>query len=295
LIAIAEAGSISRASAELFVAQSSLSQFLKQYEDQIGHQMFVRSRHGLIPTEAGNIMIEVSRQILKIYADAQQQILDSEDNLRGNITFGVSPFREAYVLPDVLPLFFQHYPDIHVDIVEATSGELEDMVSKSKIDIAFAACPLNLDTNKYIHLLDEEIFIGCCKDHPLAELVHTENNGRKWIDISETLPFPYIMQASSSRIRKIIDPLFNACSATPKILQYTQNAEAAIRLAKKGYGLVIIPGTYTLHMHDPLEFISLGENGISRSLVIIYPPHGYISKAASKFIDMIKLVLAGSP
>ena len=58
IIAIAEEGSISRAAERLFMAQSSLSEFLKQYEGELGAMLFVRTSTGMLPTASGRLLVE---------------------------------------------------------------------------------------------------------------------------------------------------------------------------------------------------------------------------------------------
>lgn len=64
LIALAEEGSISKAAQRLYMAQSSLSQFLQQFESELGTKLFVRTSKGIHPTYSGACFIEQTRQIL---------------------------------------------------------------------------------------------------------------------------------------------------------------------------------------------------------------------------------------
>ena len=57
LIAIYEEKSISRAAERLYMAQSSLSQFLSNYERELGYRLFVRTANGVRPTEAGELLL----------------------------------------------------------------------------------------------------------------------------------------------------------------------------------------------------------------------------------------------
>ena len=73
LIAIADEGSISRAAESLYMAQSSLSQFLQQYEAELGVRLFFRTARGVRPTAAGQAFIQNARQILLHYRRAQMR------------------------------------------------------------------------------------------------------------------------------------------------------------------------------------------------------------------------------
>ena len=64
LIALAEEGSVSRAADRLYMAQSSLSQFLQQYESELGVKLFIRTTKGIRPTANGEVFIGHLRQCL---------------------------------------------------------------------------------------------------------------------------------------------------------------------------------------------------------------------------------------
>ena len=78
IVVIADEGSISRAADKLYMAQSSLSQFLFQYEAELGAKLFVRTARGVRPTSAGEVFIDHARQILMDYHRTKNEIWDIE-------------------------------------------------------------------------------------------------------------------------------------------------------------------------------------------------------------------------
>ena len=110
LIAIADEGSISRAAESLYMAQSSLSQFLQQYEAELGVRLFFRTTRGVRPTAAGQAFIQNARQILLHYRRAQNEVWDIEQLKGGRIEFGTATFRGTYLLPPVPKRFTRLIP-----------------------------------------------------------------------------------------------------------------------------------------------------------------------------------------
>ena len=142
LIAIAEEKSISKAADRLYMAQSSLSQFLFQYEAELGAKLFVRTARGVRPTSAGEIFIDHARQILMDYHRTKNEIWDIEQQLHGGrIDLGISTFRGTRLLPRVLKEFRRTYPGIHVKITEQDSAALENLIIDGTLDIAMIALP----------------------------------------------------------------------------------------------------------------------------------------------------------
>ncbi len=76
LLTIYETGSIRGAAERLMIAQPSLSQFLSQYESELGTKLFLRTSRGVVPTPAGEIFLADARKIRNIYHSSMEQMHD---------------------------------------------------------------------------------------------------------------------------------------------------------------------------------------------------------------------------
>lgn len=99
ILAIAECGSLSKAAQHLYVAQSSLSQFLKNYEAQSGYTLFIRTPQGLKPTCEGALYIHTARQIMRMQNNLNNQLMELSGLQRGKVCFSLSSFRVALPAP----------------------------------------------------------------------------------------------------------------------------------------------------------------------------------------------------
>ena len=86
LIALAEEGSVSKAADRLFMAQSSLSAFLQQYESELGVRLFLRTSKGICPTRSGEVFIEHLRRLKAEFKQAKSELYDSE-GMKGSLLF----------------------------------------------------------------------------------------------------------------------------------------------------------------------------------------------------------------
>ena len=102
IVTVANEGSISRAAEKLFMAQSSLSQAVRPFEQDLGTPIFVRTARGVRPTSAGEAFIFHARQILQQYQEARSEASDIENLKGGTVIFGISTYRGTYLLPPVL-------------------------------------------------------------------------------------------------------------------------------------------------------------------------------------------------
>ena len=132
MLAIAKYGSILKASEQLYIAQSSLSQFLKNYEQRCGYTFFTRTNHGLIPTKEGELYIETAKNIQQMQRKLSNQLLEVSSLKRGKIIFTLSGHRSPYLLPRLIPEFQHLYPGIQLSIKEAFMETQELLLKKAK-------------------------------------------------------------------------------------------------------------------------------------------------------------------
>lgn len=99
IIAIAEEKSISKAAERLYMAQSSLSQYLTTLETSLGYPLFVRRHQGVRLTEAGKLYLEFAYRTINAYHQVQDAMQDISELHSGQVILGVSTFRGSYLLP----------------------------------------------------------------------------------------------------------------------------------------------------------------------------------------------------
>ena len=159
LIALEEEGSVSKAAERLYMAQSSLSQFLQQTESELGVKLFLRTSKGIRPTPNGEIFIGHLRKILADYRMARGELWDSEGMKGGRVVFGISSFRGQQTLPQILLRFAEKYPEVKVRVVEANSRRLEELLLDGKLDVAVVALPAAKLKNEAHFLKKEELYL----------------------------------------------------------------------------------------------------------------------------------------
>ena len=134
MLAVAEHASVSKAAAELYISQPSLSQEIKKIEEEFGRQLFVRSPSGLTPTGFGEAYLQTATQILDCYKSLLKDLDEFRDMKRGSISFGIPPNLGTCLLPRILPAYTKMYPGITVNFKEANSVELDKMLLAGKIE-----------------------------------------------------------------------------------------------------------------------------------------------------------------
>lgn len=288
--AIAEEGSISRAAERLFMAQSSLSEFLTQYEAELGARLFVRSSTGVRPTDAGRVFLETAGPMLLEYKRMQQQISDIQQLQAGTVELGASTFRGTYLLPPVLHVFSRRYPGVTVNIHEANSMALEQMLQAGEVDIGLIALPLTRLSSQPELLMRDEICIIAAPDHPVLSKARIEK-GRSYVDPRDLGEFEFILSDRDTILGHRGRDIIQKAGISPTVHNDNITAPFAAAMACQGLGLAF---TYrSCRAGNPHAlYLSIGPEGEFLELALMYAD-GFRSRATRALREVFFEVLGG--
>ncbi len=290
LIAVYEEHSISRAAERLYMAQSSLSQFLTTFETNLGYKLFIRTSTGVRPTEAGKVMIDFAYHTLSEFHRVQDEMQDIAKLQKGSVIFGISGFRGSYLTPPILKRFRELYPDIHINIVEQNSMALEEMLLSGEIDIALIVLPASDKRIDPEFLIRDEICLITGRSHPVLkyaqEKQHSDSDIWLSIDIRDTAPFEYYLSDYDTILGREARRIFARNDLIPKAYNEKMTALFAAAMAAEGQGLAF---TYysSRHYFSNAEFISIKNENPFIELAVALSPGRYHSNAALALKDVI--------
>lgn len=237
---IAQYGTITAAAKQLYISQPSLSQTLRQIEDEVGTPLFDRSTSPFHLTYAGERYLKAVEAMLDIETRLKEEIESIRRDDGGRLRLGISITRAMQVLPDVIPIFTKAYPNVTIELTEAASASLEELLQKGQIDLALAALEANEANIAYELIEKESIGILAGKDSQLAQLVPSGTPIS--LEMVEKEAFVSLDTSHSSRI--IQDRLFRRYNIRPKILLETSSLEVARRVALKSGACMVLPDVY---------------------------------------------------
>ena len=198
LNALAEEQSISKAAERLYIAQASLSQFLRQFEAQLGSPIFMRTNKGIRPTPFGKVFLSHAKHILKEYQQAQQEFWDNENTVGGTVFFGVSSFRGSYVIPPILKKFYDQNPRATINIYEGNSMNLVEKIREGELDLALSAYPIvSTEGIQMEYLYRDEVLLVATKVHPILQQARMDETGRLRVSMRKS---PAMSASSAARI-----------------------------------------------------------------------------------------------
>ena len=294
LLTIRDCGSISRAASELYIAQPSLSQVLRQVEEEFGLTIFKRTSRGVEATAEGQALLDRLYAIRGLYRRLELTVEEFQDMKRGTITFGVPQNLGAYLLPMVLPAFSAQYPGIRVRFRENNSTELDRLLLADKTDFSIMHFQEENAALAYEAFFDDPFYLvipgGMTGRFGFPE-------GRKLLaeDLQPLRNAPFIMVARGQKLRQVADQILETCRIAPDIRFETKSMETAKRLAAAGLGVTFLSGSY-LTLYSGMEGLAcfqLDESlGASWQLVAAYPKKGGLSRSAREFLRVLGDCLA---
>lgn len=134
--AIIKEGSLTAAAKRCRIAQPSLSQQLRALEDELGEALVHRKPRGVEPTAAGKILLEHAGRVLEEARLLRERFTQRRDRQEGSVIFGMIPTITPYLLPRFLGPFRDVFPKIDVQVREARTSGLIQLVVDGSIEFA---------------------------------------------------------------------------------------------------------------------------------------------------------------
>ncbi len=265
---VANYGNITKASEHLNISQPAISKSIKHLEEQLGGQLFIRTKRGVVLTAEGKEFYRYIKQAIEYINNAENKFTDLINLETGSIKIGISTTLTKEFLLPYLEKFHSLYPNIDIQIATDLTKELFFKLKNGLIDIII----LNLNNKNYGN--DIEI-IKCRKINDCFVV----NNKYKYLinhelSLNDLNNYPLILQSKGSNTREFLDKFTqkNDVVLQPNIelASYT----LVVEFAKIGLGIGYVTKDY---IKNNLKNKELFELKIKEKI-----PSRYIGIALSK-------------
>nr|WP_246881730.1 LysR family transcriptional regulator [Pseudomonas sp. MWU354] len=162
--AVAEEGSITRAAERLHRVPSNLSTRLKQLEEQLGVELFVRERQRLQLSPAGKVLLDYTGKLFALRDQASAAVMGGQP--AGDFVLGTLYSTAAIHLPALLARYHKQYPAVNLQVQSGPSGELLEGLVSGRLDAALVDGPPQLAGIDGVPLCDERLVLISEADHP---------------------------------------------------------------------------------------------------------------------------------
>lgn len=296
----AEELNFTKAAKRLFISQQSLSNHISNMEKEFDIVLFNRTTP-LTLTYAGQALKAKARKILELKDETYRELADIKDFSVGQLTIGLSHTRGRIILPEILPVYKERFPNIELRLAEGNSSELAGDLLHGDVDLIFDMLPFRVENVESVPICEEEILLAV-PDAVLerafpGRLEEIKAQLERHTDLSLLSECPFLLINEGNRVRTIADEMFEDAQFTPKIVLETENIETVLALAVKGMGITFYPRMFIsghkdiqqrLRDKSPLNFYSLDYSKAHGILAIGYHKGHYMSQATKEFIRIAK-------
>jgi DNA-binding transcriptional LysR family regulator len=283
LKAIATEKNFTKAADVLYISQPSLSKQIKKLEKTLDTLLINRERNKISLTESGKVFLQYSERILALCEESCRALTDLKNGDRGNLTVGASQTIGTYLMPRILALFAQNYPQIDLKVQVNSTRLIAKNIINREIDIAVVGGEISDDLKKKLTIqpfVSDELSLIIAKSHPFAK--------KKQINKEDLYCLDFITLNSNSTIKKFIDTILSQNAIDTKQLRtiLQLNSIESIKTAVSlGVGAAFVSSSAIEKeiQLQTLAIIKIDNIAINRKLSIISNPECYKSKAFEFF------------
>ena len=283
LRAVATEKNFTKAAAVLYLSQPSLSKQIKTLEKNLDILLINRERNNISLTESGKVLLQYSERILALCEESCRALIDLKNGDRGNLTVGASQTIGTYLMPRILALFAQNYPQINLKVQVNSTRIIAKKIINREIDIAVVGGEISDDLKKNLTIrpfVSDELSLIISKSHPFAK--------KNQINKEDLYCLDFITLNPNSTIKNFIDNILIQNQIETKQLKtiLQLNSIEGIKTAVSlGLGAAFVSSS-AIEKEIKLKtigIIKLENIKITRKLSIISNPECYKSKAFEFF------------
>ena len=136
-LAVAEEGNFTRAAERVGRTQPAVSQSVKKLEDEIGTALFARDCPGLSLTDAGKMLVEHTRRMVRLRDDALRQLAALQNLNSGTLSIAAHESAAVYLLPAPMREYLRRFPQVRVGIYQSRLEDIPRQVMDREVDVGF--------------------------------------------------------------------------------------------------------------------------------------------------------------
>jgi DNA-binding transcriptional LysR family regulator len=293
--------SFSKAAAKLYISQPALSATIKRLEAQLGFPVFDRSTAPVKPTEYGLEYIKAAERMKEIEQDFENYLNDVNQLKTGHLSIGSNHLCASFILPLLIREFKEIHPSIEVDLIEASTPHLEQLLFSGELD--FVVDNYLLKESVYArHLLYGERLIlavpreYACNGELIKYQLTAEDilNGKHMeqdvpgvpLELFQDYPFIFLKAGNDTRLRA--DRICSESNIKPRIIMVLDQLVTAYNIVCTGMGITFVSDTLIQKVSPErnLVFYKLSGPYTYREVYLYNRSNRYVTKAMQEFIGM---------
>ncbi|MCR4956450.1 MAG: LysR family transcriptional regulator [Lachnospiraceae bacterium] len=279
---VAKMGSITAAAKELHISQPAVSQGLKNFEEALGGEVFIRNSKGVTLTEEGKSLYFHVAAGMKQIENGVRQYEALKNLTGGNIRIGASDMTLRFFILPYLEVFCESYPQIKVSVTNAPTPKTVQNLEQGLIDFGVVSTPVNV--GKHIKVIKvktiQDIFVVGKKYRELSQGVQ---------DYGVLEEYSYICLDGETSSKTYVDEYLLKHGVILKPEFKLATSDMLVSFAKRGFGIAGVVKEFAKEELKKGELfeIAFPETIQPREFAIIYDERQIMSLAAKRLLDQM--------
>ena len=165
-LAVARAGSFSRAADRLAISQPTVSQKMRDLEAGLRVSLFQRRGKRILLTAAGLIFQKHAHAMLRQLENFLDELCSDPAQFRGDLHLGIEPFLDGAIVPQLVGLYIARHPGVNLTVAEISSDDIETALEEGRLDVGLGFLTHHSPNLHYELLCSDEFALIVPTGHP---------------------------------------------------------------------------------------------------------------------------------
>lgn len=280
-VTLAEVKNFTKTAELLLMSQPSVSLHIKNLEKEFQTKLFQRSPKYLKITPSGEILYDRAKQMITIYEQTRQEILEQQNTIKGDLKIAASFTIGEYILPPLLLDLQNQYPELNLQVTIANTEEVVQSTRSHHVDIGLIEGQTNERELIVTPFLEDELFIVTSNQHPLVQKEETT--------IADLQDQQWIMRENGSGTREYFNHVVRSNGLKVKSLLTISSNQGIKETLINGLGISILSGSVVERdvKQNNLSIIKVKNQEFKRTLSYVLSPIMQEKKNVSIFIEAL--------
>ena len=287
-VSVAEDLNFSRAAERLHVAQSALSRQVQDLEGEIGVQLFVRDKRGIVLTAAGKAFLADARKLITNSTEAVETARRAARGEVGRLEIGYIGALSDGLIPRLIRKFRARSPDVDVTLHAMRPASQVEALQEEEIELGFIGMPFaDLQARLSFEVFRRDrLVVALPAGHPLAK-----RRTVRLVDLAAER-FIFLTRAGTPVFYDWLMQLCHGAGFHPNIVQEVESGQTAVELVAAGSGVALFPETAQRQLHGDMSFHPLAGK-VPRFEYAVAWRRADPSPALRAFLELLRAEVAG--
>ena len=167
---VAREENITKAASLLHLTQPTLSRQLMQLEQELGVQLFTRSKHRIVLTDDGMLLRRRAEELISLAEKTKEELQQQQKQLSGKVTIGSGELKSSQFLAQLITAFHQKHPLVQFEIYSGHSDNIKERIEQGLLDVGLLQEPVDISKYDFLRTpVKEEWGVLVSEDCALAQ------------------------------------------------------------------------------------------------------------------------------